>query len=83
MSSWPQTAPAAATTRLAQALALGEELQMRPLVAHAHLGLGRLAMTSGKRETALSHLTTAWSLYSDMQMGRGAAEALGMLTQLR
>jgi tetratricopeptide (TPR) repeat protein len=82
VSSWPRPRRRG-DTRLAQALALGEELQMRPLVAHAHLGLGRLAMTSGKRETALSHLTTAWSLYSDMQMGRGAAEALGMLTQLR
>jgi hypothetical protein len=48
-----------------------------------HLGLGRLAATDGKRETALSHLSTAWSLYSDMQMERGATEALGMLTQLR
>ena len=62
---------------------LADELQMRPLVAHAHLGLGRLAATDGKRETALSHLTTAWSLYTDMQMARGATEALGLLTRLR
>jgi tetratricopeptide (TPR) repeat protein len=76
-------APAAAVTSLGQALGLAEELQMRPLVAHAHLGLGKIAARDGKRETALSHLTTAWSLYSDMQMERGAAEALGLLTQLR
>jgi tetratricopeptide (TPR) repeat protein len=77
------TAPAAAVTSLEQALGLAEELQMRPLVAHAHLGLGKIAARDGKRETALSHLTTAWSLYSEMQMERGAAEALGLLTQLR
>jgi hypothetical protein len=56
---------------------------MRPLVAHARLGLGRLAATDGKRETALSHLTTAWSFFTDMHMERGAAEALGLLKQLR
>jgi tetratricopeptide (TPR) repeat protein len=77
------TEPAAATTSFAQALALAEELQMRPLVAHARLGLGRLAATDGKRETALSHLTTAWSFFTDMHMERGAAEALGLLKQLR
>jgi tetratricopeptide (TPR) repeat protein len=77
------TEPAAATTSFTQALALAEELQMRPLIAHARVGLGRMAATDGKRETALSHLTTAWSLYSDMRMERGAAEALGLLTQLR
>jgi tetratricopeptide (TPR) repeat protein len=77
------SAPAAAVTNLGLALGLAEELQMRPLVAHAHLGLGKIAARDGKREIALSHLTTAWSLYSDMQMERGAAEALGLLTQLR
>jgi tetratricopeptide (TPR) repeat protein len=77
------TAPAAAVTSLGQALGLAEELQMRPLVAHAHLGLGKIAARDGKRETALSHFTTAWSLYSEMQMERGAADALGRLTQLR
>ena len=77
------SAPEAAATSFGQALVLADELQMRPLVAHAHLGLGRLAAAAGKRETALSHLTTAWSLYTDMQMARGAAGALGLLTGLR
>jgi DNA-binding NtrC family response regulator/tetratricopeptide (TPR) repeat protein len=73
----------AAATSFGQALVLADELQMRPLVAHAHLGLGRLAAAGGKRETALSHLTTAWSLYTDMQMTRGATRALGVMTRLR
>ncbi len=39
--------------------ALAEELEMRPLVAHCHLGLGKLYRRTGKREKALGHLTTA------------------------
>ena len=32
---------------------------MRPLVAHCHLGLGKLNQRMGKREQAQEHLTTA------------------------
>jgi hypothetical protein len=32
---------------------------MRPLVAHCHLGLGKLYQRMGKREQAQEHLTTA------------------------
>ena len=37
------------------ALALATELQMRPLVAHGLLGLGRLASRTGAREAAVEH----------------------------
>ena len=38
-----------AETHYRQALALAEELGMRPLVAHCHLGLGKLYRRTGKR----------------------------------
>jgi hypothetical protein len=41
---------------------------MRPLVAHCHLGLGKLSQRTGKREQA-DHLTTATTMYRKMDMG--------------
>jgi hypothetical protein len=37
------------------ALALASELGMRPLVAHCHLGLGKLYRRTGKRQQAQEH----------------------------
>jgi tetratricopeptide (TPR) repeat protein len=51
-----------------QALALAEELGMRPLQAHCHLGLGRLYGQTGRREQAHAALATAIALYRDMEM---------------
>jgi class 3 adenylate cyclase len=51
-----------------QALALAEELGMRPLVAHCHLGLGKLYGRAGKREQARDHLTIAATMYREMRM---------------
>jgi tetratricopeptide (TPR) repeat protein len=53
---------------LEQALALAEELGMRPLIAHCHLGLGKLYRRTDKREQAREHLTTAVAMYRDMGM---------------
>jgi tetratricopeptide (TPR) repeat protein len=50
------------------ALALGTELGMRPLVAHCHLGLGKLYWRTGKREQAQERLTTATTMYREMGM---------------
>src|SRR5206468_11027096 len=41
-----------ATTHYRRALTLAEELGMRPLQAHCHLGLGTLYATVGQREQA-------------------------------
>ena len=41
---------------------------MRPLVAHCHLGLGKLYRRTGKREQAQEHLTTATTMYREMDM---------------
>jgi tetratricopeptide (TPR) repeat protein len=51
-----------------QALALAEELGMRPLAAHCHLGLGMLYQRTGKRQQAQEHLTTAATMYREMDM---------------
>ena len=51
-----------------EALALAGELGMRPLVAHCHLGLGKLHRCTVKRERASERLTTATTMYREMDM---------------
>ena len=51
-----------------QALALAEELGMRPLQAHCHRGLGTLYAKIGQREQARTELSTAIELYRAMDM---------------
>ena len=51
-----------------EALALATELGMRPLVAHCHLGLGKLYRRTGDRAKAQEHLTTATAMYREMGM---------------
>jgi hypothetical protein len=41
---------------------------MRPLIAHCHLGLGKLHRRTGKPEQARAHLTTATTMYREMDM---------------
>jgi len=51
-----------------QALALAEEIGMRPLQAHCHLGLGTLYARTGQQEQAQATLSTAIDLYRAMEM---------------
>jgi tetratricopeptide (TPR) repeat protein len=51
-----------------QALALAEDLGMRPLVAHCHLGLGMLYSQMGQVVQARAALSTAIALYCAMEM---------------
>ena len=51
-----------------KALALAEPRGMRPLVAHCHLGLAKLYRRAGKRQEAQEHLTTATTMYREMDM---------------
>jgi tetratricopeptide (TPR) repeat protein len=51
-----------------QALALADELGMRPLQAHGHLGLGTLYAKLGQREQARVELSSAIVLYRAMEM---------------
>jgi Flp pilus assembly protein TadD len=57
-----------AKTHFKQALALAEELGIRPLQAHCHRGLGTLYATLGQREQARTALSTAIQLYRAMGM---------------
>jgi tetratricopeptide (TPR) repeat protein len=51
-----------------KALALAEPRGMRPLVAHCHLGLGKLYRRTGKQQEAHEYLTTATTMYREMGM---------------
>src|SRR5262249_2715433 len=51
-----------------EALALAKDREMRPLVAHCHLGLGKLYHHTDKREQAHEHLATATTMYREMGM---------------
>src|SRR5437667_4351470 len=51
-----------------QALALAEPRGMRPLIAHCHFGLGKLYRRTGKREQVQEHLTSATTMYREMDM---------------
>ena len=44
------------------------EFGLRPLVAHCHLGLGKLYRRTGKHEQAREHLTTGTTMYREMDM---------------
>jgi tetratricopeptide (TPR) repeat protein len=65
-----------------QALALAEELGMRPLQAHCHLGLGTLYVRMGRPEQARPALATAMALYRDMEMTFWLPQAEAALAQV-
>jgi tetratricopeptide (TPR) repeat protein len=52
-----------------EALVLATELGMRPLIAHCHLGLGKLYRRTGDGAKAEEHLATASAMYREMDMG--------------
>jgi DNA-binding winged helix-turn-helix (wHTH) protein/class 3 adenylate cyclase/tetratricopeptide (TPR) repeat protein len=72
---------AQAETYYRQALALANELSMRPLVAHCHHGLGTLYARIGHREQACAALTTAIALYCAMEMPFWLPQAEAALAQ--
>ena len=65
-----------------QALALAEELGMRPLQAHCHRGLGMLYVQAGQQEQAHAVLTTALKLYRAMDMAFWLPETEAALAQV-
>jgi class 3 adenylate cyclase/tetratricopeptide (TPR) repeat protein len=64
------------------ALALADELGMRPLQAHCRLGLGTLYVTTGQREQARAELSTAINLYRAMDMTFWLPQAEAALVQV-
>ena len=48
---------------------LAKELALRPLLAHCHLGLGKLYQRTSQRAEARAHLTTATGMSRETDMG--------------
>ena len=65
-----------------QALALAEELGMRPFTAHCQLGLGTLYSQMGQLEQARAALSTAIALYRAMEMTFWLPQAEAALAQV-
>jgi tetratricopeptide (TPR) repeat protein len=76
----PEDEPAVAHYH--QALALAEELGMRPLVAHCHLGFGKLYAKSGRGTEARAALSAAVELYRAMEMTFWLPQAEGALAEV-
>jgi tetratricopeptide (TPR) repeat protein len=64
-----------------EALALAEPRGMRPLIAHCHLGLGKLYCRTDKREQAQEHLATATTMYREMGMTYWLEKAEAEMTE--
>jgi len=63
-----QRDPGGARDRLEEALSLALEMGLHPEVAHCHLGLAKLYQSTGMREQASKHLSTAATMYREMDM---------------
>jgi len=66
-----------------EALALAEELEMRPLQSHCHLGLGKLYRRIGQPEEARAELETAAEMLRSMRMMLWLPEAESELAKAR
>ena len=65
-----------------RALEYAEPRGMRPLVAHCHLGLGKLYRRTDRREQAEEHLATATTMYREMGMTYWLEKAEAEVTNL-
>jgi tetratricopeptide (TPR) repeat protein len=59
---------------------LATELSMRPELAHCHLGLGKLYCRTGDGAKGQEHLTTAITMYREMDMGFWLAQGEATLS---
>jgi class 3 adenylate cyclase/tetratricopeptide (TPR) repeat protein len=75
--------PAEAEARYREALALADELGMRPLAAHCHLGLGTLYQKLGRRDQAHAELATAAEMYRSMEMTFWLEQAERAFTEVK
>ncbi|MGA7786668.1 MAG: hypothetical protein WCA56_00745, partial [Xanthobacteraceae bacterium] len=60
--------PENSTAHYREALAVAQKHGMRPLIAHCHLGLGKVSHRIGKPE-GHKHLATAAAMYREMDLG--------------
>jgi len=71
-----------AEASLRHALAIAEELSMRPLLGLCYLGLSRVAERTGNRASAEVYVRTALALFRAMDLGVWLARAESALTTL-
>jgi predicted ATPase/class 3 adenylate cyclase len=71
-----------AAAHYCQALALADELGMRPLQAHCHRGLGTLYAATGQQGQARAELATAVELYRAMEMTFWPPQTVAALAQV-
>ena len=76
----PAVEPAEAHYR--NAIAIANELKMRPLLAHCHLERGTLYRRLGRRDAARTELSTAMEFYRTMEMAFWLRRAEAELTQV-
>jgi tetratricopeptide (TPR) repeat protein len=76
------TAADEAESHYRQGLALAERLDMRPLVAHCHLGLGDISRQGNALAEAREHLTAAVAMYREMAMAFWLAKAEAAIAHL-
>ena len=72
----------AAIRHFEMAQGLADELGMRPLIAHCHLGLGKLYSRTGNRQQAQGPLTTATTMFREMDMPFWLEQAEAELARL-
>ena len=65
-----------------RALALAEPSSMRPLVAHCHLGLGKMHRRAGNHGRDQGELGIATAMYREMEMPYWVERAEAELSQL-
>jgi tetratricopeptide (TPR) repeat protein len=65
-----------------QAMALASEIGLRPLVAHCHVGLGKLYKRAERQQQSKEHLTTAITMMREMEMGLWLERAEAELKKL-
>ena len=58
-----------------ESLSLAQELEMRPLQAHCHLGLGKLYRRTGRPDEARAELAMAVAMLREMGMSFWLLEA--------
>ena len=72
----------AAEQHYAEALALPELRGMRPIIAHCHLGLGKLYRRGDNGGQAQEHFTIAAAMYREMEMAYWLEQAAAEMRQL-